>query len=66
LNPAVREANLWSQPANVESGDFCNIRLHSAIGSIAPSGKMGGREEVIMGERERKLAAAPEMKELTG
>ncbi len=33
-------------------------RLHSAIGYIAPTDKLHGREEAIFAERDRKLEAA--------
>ncbi len=37
-------------------------RLHSAIGYIAPSDKLAGREAVIFAERDRKLEAARELR----
>ena len=39
---------------------YNNRRLHSAIGYIAPEDKLQGRAEVILTQRESKLAAARE------
>jgi len=39
---------------------YNNVRLHSAIGYVAPKGKLEGRAEAILAERERKLTAARE------
>ena len=39
---------------------YNNVRLHSAIGYIAPADKLAGREEEIWAERDRKLEAARE------
>ena len=39
---------------------YNNVRLHSAIGYIAPKDKLEGRAEAILAERERKLMAARE------
>jgi len=39
---------------------YNNKRLHSAIGYITPKDKLAGRAEVILAERESKLAAARE------
>jgi hypothetical protein len=36
------------------------IRLHSAIGYIAPADKLAGRDRAIFAERDRKLDAAHE------
>ncbi len=39
--------------------DYYNhVRLHSAIGFVAPSDKLNGRETAIFAERDRKLAEA--------
>jgi transposase InsO family protein len=41
--------------------DYYNhVRLHSAIGFVAPWDKLNGRETVIFAERDRKLAEARE------
>ncbi len=37
---------------------YNTVRLHSAIGYVAPADKLAGREEVIWAERKRKLAEA--------
>jgi len=37
---------------------YNTIRLHSAIGYIAPADKLNGREKEIFEERDRKLEAA--------
>jgi putative transposase len=34
---------------------YNNVRLHSAIGYIAPVDKLNGREQEIFKERDRKL-----------
>jgi len=39
---------------------YNTVRLHSAIGYVSPKDKLEGRAEAILGERERKLAAARE------
>jgi putative transposase len=39
---------------------YNNTRLHSAIGYITPKDKLAGRAEIILAERESKLAAARE------
>jgi transposase InsO family protein len=39
---------------------YNNKRLHSAIGYITPKDKLAGRAEIILAERESKLAAARE------
>jgi transposase InsO family protein len=39
---------------------YNEVRLHSAIGYIAPRDKLAGRAEGILAEREQKLAAARE------
>jgi putative transposase len=41
-------------------GHYNNGRLHSAIGYITPKDKLTGRAEIILAERESKLAAARE------
>lgn len=43
--------------------EYYNVnRLHSAIGYVAPRDKLEGREKAIFLERDRKLAAAREMR----
>ncbi len=37
---------------------YNNVRLHSAIGYVAPKDKLEGREQEIFAERDRKLAEA--------
>lgn len=37
---------------------YNTVRLHSAIGYIAPADKLNGRDELIFAERDRKLEAA--------
>lgn len=39
---------------------YNNVRLHSAVGYVAPADKLAGREEQIWAERDRKLEAARE------
>jgi hypothetical protein len=39
---------------------YNQVRLHSAIGYVAPADKLAGRETVIFAERDRKLNAARE------
>jgi putative transposase len=39
---------------------FNEVRLHSAIGYVAPADKLAGREKAIYAERDRKLDAARE------
>ena len=50
-------------------GDFVyqynNVRLHSAIGYIAPVNKLLGCEEQIFSERDRKLAEAREHRRMS-
>jgi len=41
---------------------YNHVRLHSAIGYIAPAAKLAGREEEIWAERDRKLEAAREQR----
>ena len=43
---------------------YCNERLHSAIGYIAPKDKLEGRAEAILAERDRKLDQARERRKL--
>ena len=38
--------------------DYNQVRLHSAIGYVAPGDKLAGREETIFAERDRKLEEA--------
>jgi putative transposase len=45
--------------------DYYNtVRLHSAIGFVAPSDKLDGREVAIFAERDRKLAEAREKRRM--
>ena len=44
--------------------EYNTIRLHSAIGYIAPQDKLAGREEAIFAERKRKLREAQERRNL--
>ena len=37
---------------------YNEVRLHSAIGYVAPAAKLAGRERTIFAERDRKLDAA--------
>src|SRR5262249_6034531 len=39
---------------------YNEVRLHSAIGYVAPADRLAGREQVIFAERDRKLAEARE------
>jgi transposase InsO family protein len=41
---------------------YNNVRLHSAIGYIAPADKLAGRDEDIFKERDRKLEEARELR----
>ena len=41
---------------------YNNVRLHSAIGYVAPVDKLNGRELEIFKERDRKLEAARELR----
>jgi len=43
-------------------GHYNNVRLHSAIGYVAPKDKIEGKEGVIFAERDRKLEAAREQR----
>jgi len=43
---------------------YNHVRLHSAIGYIAPADKLAGREEEIWAARDRKLEAAREERKL--
>jgi len=43
---------------------YNTVRLHSAIGYIAPADKLGGREKKIFKERDRKLEAAREQRRI--
>ena len=45
-------------------GHYNNIRLHSAIGYIAPIDKLQGRAETILAQRDAKLAAAREARKV--
>ena len=41
---------------------YNHVRLHSAIGYIAPADKLAGREAEIFAARDRKLEAARELR----
>ncbi len=41
---------------------YNNVRLHSAIGYVAPADKLHGRDVEIFQERDRKLEAAREQR----
>jgi len=41
---------------------YNNIRLHSAIGYVAPADKLSGKDKEILKERDRKLEAARELR----
>jgi len=43
---------------------YNTVRLHSAIGYIAPADKLEGRDKEIFKERDRKLEAAREQRKL--
>ena len=41
---------------------YNNVRLHSAIGYVAPADKLNGRDQEIFKERDRKLEEARELR----
>ena len=43
---------------------YNNIRLNSAIGYVTPKDMLAGREQEIHSERDRKLAAARQQRQL--
>jgi putative transposase len=43
-------------------GHYNTVRLHSAIGYVAPADRLAGRQQQIFDERDRKLAAARELR----
>ena len=43
---------------------YNNVRLHSAIGYVAPADKLGGRDLQIFKERDRKLEEARDLRKL--
>jgi transposase InsO family protein len=43
---------------------YNNVRLHSAIGYIAPADKLNGKDKVIFKERDQKLEAAREQRRI--
>jgi putative transposase len=43
---------------------YNNVRLHSALGYVTPADKLAGREAVIFAERDRKLEAARERRQV--
>jgi transposase InsO family protein len=45
-------------------GHYNNVRLHSAIGYIAPVDKLNGRDKEIFKERDQKLEAAREQRRI--
>jgi putative transposase len=44
---------------------YNEVRLHSAIGYVAPASRLAGRDRSIHEERDRKLAAARERRKAT-
>ena len=44
--------------------NYNNIRLHSALGYVAPANKLLGRDKQIFAERDRKLATAREQRRI--
>jgi putative transposase len=42
---------------------YNDVRLHSAIGFIAPADKLAGRDPATFAERDRKLEAARERRQ---
>jgi len=44
---------------------YNNIRLHSALGYVAPANKLVGRDKQIFAERDRKLATAREQRRIS-
>jgi len=43
---------------------YNRVRLHSAIGYVAPPAKLKGRESQILAERDRELEAARQQRQL--
>jgi len=43
-------------------GHYNTVRLHSAIGYVAPADKLNGRDQMIFKERDRKLEEARELR----
>ncbi len=59
IRPA--EPTTFQEAIKVISGyveEYCNVRLHSAIGYVTPKDKLEGRAESILAERDRKLEEA--------
>ena len=46
-------------------GHYNQVRLHSAIGYVAPAAKLAGREATIFAKRDRKLNAQRERRRVT-
>ena len=46
------------------TGHYNNVRLHSAIGYIAPADKLNGKDKVIFKKRDQKLEAAREQRRI--
>ena len=46
-------------------GHYNHVRLHSAIGYIAPADRLAGRDQTIFAARAQKLAAAQKRRKLT-
>ena len=61
LNPWLQEACRKSGfDQNQTLGLTIQVRLHSAIGYVAPTDKLAGGEPAIFAERDRKLDEARE------
>jgi putative transposase len=56
LEDARRLVSRWAQRYN-------QVRLHSALGYIAPADKLAGREAAIFAQRDHKLEAAREQRQ---
>jgi hypothetical protein len=44
--------------------NYNNVRLHSALGYVAPANKLLGRDKQIFAERDQKLVAAREQRRI--
>ena len=44
---------------------YNTVRLHSALGYVAPANKLLGRDKQIFAERDRKLATAREQRRIS-
>ncbi len=45
--------------------NYNNVRLHSALGYVAPVNKLLGRDKQIFAERDQKLAEAREQRRIS-